>query len=73
MSQIIEELYFEKLPIDLFRHGTTANPQLSKPRTMPPRQLGEVHDLKIFKKDGADWVDFESGGISLFNKPNPRF
>lgn len=73
MSQIIEELYFEKLPVDLFRHGTTTNPQLNKPRTMPPRQLGEVHDLKIFKKDGIDWVDFESGGISLFNKPNPRF
>ncbi|MBU1310079.1 MAG: hypothetical protein KKE30_11180 [Gammaproteobacteria bacterium] len=73
MSQIIEELYFEKLPVDLFRHGTTTSPQMHKPRTMPPRELGEVHDLKIYKKGGIDWVDHESGGISLFNKPNLRF
>lgn len=73
MSQIIEELFFEKLPVDLFRHGTATNPQLNKPRTMPPRQLGEVHDIIIFKKDGIDWVGFSSGGISLFNLPNPRF
>lgn len=73
MSQIIEELFFEKLPVDLFRHGTATNPQLNKPRTMPPRQLGEVHDIIIFKKDGVDWVDSSSGGISLFNLPNPRF
>ncbi|GAA6169405.1 hypothetical protein [Sessilibacter corallicola] len=73
MGQIIEELYFEKLPIDLFRHGSTTNPQMHKPRTMPPREVGQVHDLKIYKKGGVDWVDYESGGISLFNKPNPRF
>jgi hypothetical protein len=73
MSQIIEELYFEKLPVDLFRHGTNTSPQLHKPRTMPPRELTEVHDLRIYKKGGVDWVDHTSGGISLFNKPNPRF
>lgn len=73
MSQIIEELYFDRLPVDLFRHGTASSPQLNKPRTMPPRKLGEVHDIKIFIKDGVEWVDYKSGGISLFNKPNPRF
>ena len=73
MSLIIEQLYFEKLPVDLFRHGTTTSPQIHKPRTMPPHELGEVHDLRIYKKNGIDWVDHNSGGISLFNKPNPRF
>ena len=73
MGQIIEELYFDFLPTDLYRHGSTTNPQMHKPRTMPPRKTGQVHDLKIYKKNSVDWVDSESGGISLFNKPNPRF
>lgn len=73
MGQIIEELYFDFLPTDLYRHGSTTNPQMHKPRTMPPRQVDQVHDLKIYQKNNVDWVDSESGGISLFNKPNPRF
>lgn len=73
MGQIIEELYFEFLPTDLYRHGNTANPQMHKPRTMPPRQVTQIHDLKTYKKNNTDWVDSASGGISLFNKPNPRF
>ena len=73
MSATIEELYFETLPVDLFRHGSTTSPQMTKPRTMPPRQLGEVHDVKVYDKNGEVWVDHHSGGISLFNKPNQRF
>ncbi len=73
MGQIIEELYFEFLPVDLYRHGSATNPQMHKPRTMPPRQVTQVHDLKIYKKNNTDWVDSASGGISLFNKPNMRF
>ncbi|MFV2015213.1 MAG: hypothetical protein ACC656_07295 [Candidatus Heimdallarchaeota archaeon] len=73
MGQIIEELYFEFLPTDLYRHGSTTNPQMHKPRTMPPRQAGQVHDLKVYKKSNTEWVDSKSGGMSLFNKPNPRF
>ena len=38
MSQTIEELYFEFLPTNLFRHGNASSPQLNKPRTMPPRE-----------------------------------
>lgn len=63
MSKIIEELYFEKLPVDLFRHGTTTSPQIHKPRTTPPRELSEVHDLRIYKKGGIDWVDHKFGGL----------
>jgi len=73
MGKIIEELYFGILPTDLYRHGSATNPQMHKPRTMPPRQADQVHDLKIYKKDNIDWVDSKSGGISLFNKPNPKF
>jgi hypothetical protein len=29
---------------------------MHKPRTMPPREVGQVHDLKIYKKGGMDWV-----------------
>lgn len=70
---IIEELYFDRLPVDLFRHGSTASPQLHKPRTLPPRQLGQKYDIRIYEKNGIEWVDSESGGISLFNKPDLRF
>ena len=73
MGQLVEVLYFDRLPVDLFRHGSSTSPQMYKPRTMPPRQLGQVHDIKIYRKNGIDWVDRESGGISLFNKPNLRF
>jgi len=73
MGQIIEELYFEFLPVDLYRHGSKSNPQMHKPRTMPPRLAKQVHDLKIYNKNGVSWVDSTSGGISLFNKPNTRF
>lgn len=73
MSQLIEELYFDRLPVELFRHGSATSPKLHKPRTMPPRQLGQVHDIKIYEKNGIECVDHESGGISLFNKPNLRF
>lgn len=73
MGQIIEELYFDFLPTELYRHGTTTSPQLHKPRTMPPRQADQVHDLRVYQKNNVDWVDADSGGISLFNKPNPRF
>lgn len=69
MGQIVEELYFDQLPTDLFRHGSTTSPQMHKPRTMPPRNLGQVHDIKIYKKSGIDWVDHDSGGISLFINP----
>ncbi len=73
MGQIIKELYFDVLPTDLYRHGSTTSPQMHKPRTMPPRTEGQVHDLKVYEKDGTSWVYSRSGGISLFNKPNPRF
>lgn len=73
MPHTIEELYFDCLPVDLFRHGTTTSAQLHKPRTAPPRQIDEVHDIQVYRKNGVEWVDCESGGISLFNKPNLRF
>ncbi|WNO08887.1 hypothetical protein [Teredinibacter sp. KSP-S5-2] len=73
MGQIIEELYFDEMPTNLYRHGSATSAQMHKPRTMPPRDAAQVHDLKIFEKNGESWVDHESGGISLFNKPNPRF
>lgn len=73
MGQTIEELYFDTLPTDLYRHGATTSAQLHKPRTMPPRQADQVHDVKIYKKNGVDYVDATSGGISTFNMPNPRF
>ncbi len=73
MGQIIKELYFDQLPTDLFRHGSTTNPQMHKPRTMPPRKADQVHDLKIYMKNNIEWVDSKSGGISLFNKPNMKF
>ena len=73
MGHTVEEFYFDRLPVDLFRHGSTTSPQLHKPRTAPPRQLSEVHDIQIYQKNGIDWVDCKSGGISLFNKPNLRF
>lgn len=73
MGQTIQELYFETLPTDLYRHGTTASPQLNKPRTMPPRQADQIHDVKIYVKNGVVYVDSTSGGISTFNMPNPKF
>lgn len=73
MGQVIDELYFNQLPTDLFRHGSTKGPRLDKPRTMPPRQLGQKYDIRIYEKDGVEWVESNSGGISLFNKPDPRF
>ncbi|WP_284321788.1 hypothetical protein [Dyella acidisoli] len=73
MGQTIEELFFEALPTDLYRHGTMTSPQLHKPRTTPPRQADQVHDVKIYTKNGIDYVDATSGGISTFNMPNLRF
>ena len=61
------------MPTDLFRHGSKTNPQLHKPRTMPPRDISQVHDIRIYEKNNIKWVDHQSGGISLFNKPNPKF
>lgn len=53
MAQTIEELYFETLPTDLYRHGTTASPQLNKPRMMPPRQADQIHDVKIYVRTAS--------------------
>lgn len=73
MGQTIEELYFDALPTDLYRHGTTNSAQLHKPRTMPPRQADQVHDVSIYTKNGVVYIDSTSGGISTFNMPNLRF
>lgn len=73
MGATIEELYFETLPVDLFRHGSATSPQMTKPRTMPPRKIDEVHDIRVYDKSGELWVHHDSGGISLFNRPNARF
>ena len=74
MGQTIEELYFEFLPTDLYRHGSATKPKLDNPRTSPPRPADQVSDIKIYKNEqGIDYVDSTSGGISTFNKPNPNF
>jgi hypothetical protein len=73
MGATMDELYFDRLPLDLFRSGRSSGPQLNKPRTMPPRQPGESFDIEVYDKNGGAWVHHESGGISLFNKPIPRW
>jgi hypothetical protein len=40
---------------------------------MPPRQADQVYDVKIYTRNGDDYVDATSGGISTFNKPNLKF
>jgi hypothetical protein len=67
MGQTIEELFFEFLPTDLYRSGTASSPNLHKPRTMPPRNADQVHDVKV------SYVDADSGGLSTFTRPNLRF
>lgn len=68
MSHTVVELFVKVVPVDLFRNGVKNSPQLHKLRTMPPRTLLQSYDIKLFKRDGIDYVDKDSGGISTFEK-----
>lgn len=65
--------FYVSLPFDLFRLGRQARAKFDYIRTSPPRDLEHVWDVKIYSKNGVDFVDSRSGGLSLFNYRNPRF
>ncbi len=63
--------FYVKLPEDLFRLGRKTKAKMDYIRTTPPRSEESKWDLRIFKRDGKDYVDSKSGGLSLFNYRNP--
>jgi hypothetical protein len=40
---------------------------------MPPRREDQIHDVKIYTKNGVEYVEAASGGISMFNLPSLSF
>ncbi|EHH2535413.1 hypothetical protein P3626_23485 [Vibrio parahaemolyticus] len=65
--------FYISLPFDLFRLGRKTKAKFDYIRTSPPRDMEAVWDLKIYNKNGIEFVDCKSGGLSLFNYRNPRF
>ena len=48
---------------DLFRRGNAVSPRLNHVR------IGK--DVEAFVRDGVDWVQAGSGGVSTFSSPGP--
>ncbi|WKE64630.1 hypothetical protein PVT67_13255 [Gallaecimonas kandeliae] len=65
--------FYVTLPADLFRSGTKSKAKFDYIRTMPPRTDDQTWDIRIYDKNGVQFVDARSGGLSLFNYRNPRF
>lgn len=65
--------FYVKLPEDLFRLGRKTKAKMDYIRTTPPRPEDIKWDVRIFKRNGVDYVDSKSGGLSLFNYRNPSF
>lgn len=66
-----EPVYFNFTPVDLWRLGVQDSPRLDKVR-VPPRPPGSRSDIATFAKQGRLWVKAGTGGVSLFDGPNPR-
>lgn len=73
MSHTIVEMYVKVIPVNLYRNGGKNSPQLHKLRTMPPRTLEESFDIRIYTKNGVDYVSKDTGGISTFDREKPGF
>lgn len=65
--------FYVNLPEDLFRLGRKTKAKMDYIRTTPPRPEDIKWDVRIFKRNGLDYVDSKSGGLSLFNYRNPGF
>lgn len=48
---------------DLFRRGNAVNPRMNHVR------IGK--DVEAFLRDGVDWAQAGSGGVSTFSSPGP--
>lgn len=63
------DLFLDFTPCDLFRLGNATKSKLDAIRTSPPRTKEEKVDIESFPgPDGSQWVDAETGGISLFDQ-----
>jgi len=63
------DLFLDFTPCDLFRMGNSTRSKLDSIRTRPPRAKDEKIDIESFPgPDGSQWVDAETGGISLFDQ-----
>ena len=65
--------FYVTLPFDLFRLGRKSKAKFDYIRANPPRADEETWDVKVYEKNGVDFVDSKSGGLSLFNYRNPKF
>ena len=63
--------FYVKLPEDLFRLGRKTKAKMDYIRTTPPRPEDIKWDIRVIKRNGKDYVDSKSGGLSLFNYRNP--
>ena len=52
------KVHADTVPLDLFRWGNSSSPKLDNVRPT---------DLGTFKRNGEDWVEARSGGVSLFS------
>jgi hypothetical protein len=59
------------MPEDLYRAGTPSKSKFDYLRTMPPRKLEQVYDVKI--NPDTNIIEASSGGLSMFDKPNYKF
>jgi hypothetical protein len=64
--------FYIKAPVDLFRRGGAKKPKFDYIRTSPPREAPQKFDLEVSEKSGKFFIKLQSGGLSLFNKPDLR-
>jgi len=65
--------FYVTIPQDLFRLGRKTKAKLDYIRTTPPRNMDtERWDIKIYEYNDVEYVDAQSGGLSLFNYRNPN-
>lgn len=65
--------FYVKVPEELFRLGRKTISKMDYIRTMPPRTEDMKWDVRIYTKNGNEYVDSKSGGLSLFNYRNPTY
>ena len=66
-------LFLRTAPCNLFRLGNSTKSKIDVVRTSPPRAADEKVDIEsFFHANGEQWVDSQTGGVSLFNQPMLR-